>query len=72
MQENRRRDRSRFHAALAWVPIVVYFVTKYLIFGNEMPRNQWFALIAAVLLAELALWQYRRRDLQKDPPHGTD
>ncbi|NJB87633.1 NADH:ubiquinone oxidoreductase subunit 2 (subunit N) [Lewinella marina] len=72
MEDNRRRRRGKFHAALAWVPILVYFVVKYLVFGNEMPQNQWIALIVAVILAEVALWQYRRRDLQNPPSDGTD
>ncbi|THH40252.1 hypothetical protein [Neolewinella litorea] len=72
MEDNRQRHRSKFHAALAWVPVLVYFVVKYLVFGNEMSQQQWVALIVAVILAEVALWQYRRRDLKKYPPHGTD
>ncbi|WP_116106446.1 hypothetical protein [Lewinella sp. IMCC34191] len=65
-------NKAKFHAALAWIPVLVYFVTKYLIFGNDMARNQWFILIAAVILAEIALWQYRRTQLKKDAPDGTD
>lgn len=65
-------NKAKFHAALAWIPVLVYFVTKYLIFGNEMARDQWFILIAAVVLAEIALWRYRRAKLKKDVPDETD
>ena len=71
MQRN-PRNRAKFHAALAWLPVLVYFVTKYIVFGNEMARNQWFILIAAVVLAEVALWQYRRSDQQQKPTDETD
>ena len=70
--ERSPEDNAKFHAALAWVPVLVYFVTKYLIFGNEMSRNQWLLLIAAVVLAEVALWRYRRQVLRKDSSHGAD
>ena len=70
--ERSPEHNAKFHAALAWVPVLVYFVTKYLIFGNEMPRNQWMLLIAAVVLAEVALWRYRRQSLRKEPTDGAD
>ncbi|PPK88861.1 hypothetical protein CLV84_1835 [Neolewinella xylanilytica] len=70
--ERSPESKAKFHAALAWVPVLVYFVTKYLVFGNEMPRSQWWMLIAAVILAEIALWRYRRQALRNEPPHGTN
>ncbi len=65
-------NKAKFHAALAWVPVLVYFVIKYLVFGNEMSRNQWLTLIAAVIVAEIGLWRYRRAEIKKDGPNGTD
>ena len=64
----RPRFSNRFFASLRWVPVLVYFVTKYLLFGNEMTWLQWSTLLAAVLLAELAIWLYQR----KHQAHGTD
>ena len=70
--ERSPEQKAKRHAALAWVPVLVYMVVKYVVYGNEMPRNQWFILIAAVILAEVALWLYRRADLRKTPADGTD
>ncbi|CAH0999647.1 hypothetical protein LEM8419_00947 [Neolewinella maritima] len=53
--------QNKLYAALRWVPILLYFVVKYLVFDNELTWTQQLSLIAFVVLAELALWGYRRR-----------
>ncbi|TXF86018.1 hypothetical protein FUA23_19985 [Neolewinella aurantiaca] len=58
----------------SWIPVLVYFAVKYLIIGSEnVTRNQTYLLIGFVILAEVALWQYRKsfRPKQTDN-HGTD
>ena len=52
---------AKLYKVLRWVPVLVYFVVKYLVFGNELTRTQWIGLIAFVVLAELALWAYQRQ-----------
>lgn len=61
--------REKRYAALRWVPVLVYFVVKYLVFGNEMTRPQLIGLIAFVVLAEVALWLHRRQSRKQ---YGTD
>ncbi|MEL7159584.1 MAG: hypothetical protein AAFN92_02405 [Bacteroidota bacterium] len=62
---------------LSWLPVITYFVVKYAIIGREQitSRQSWL-LIAAVILAEIALWQYRKQFRKPPPenehPHGTD
>lgn len=50
-----------WYGYLSFLPILLYFVTKYVIIGSDQitSRQSWM-LIAAVVLAEVALWRYRR------------
>jgi hypothetical protein len=59
---------------VGWLPIVAYFVVKYLIVGSEaMTGRQNLMLLGAVILAEIALWQYRRqfRPRKNEENNGT-
>lgn len=62
---------------LSWVPIVTYFVVKYAVIGRERitSRQSWL-LIGAVILAEIALWQYRKQfrkpSHENKDQHGAD
>ena len=31
---------AELYKVLRWVPVLVYFVVKYLVFGNELTRTQ--------------------------------
>ena len=54
---------------LSWLPIIVYFTLKYAVIGvdNITSRQNWL-LIGAVIFAEIALWQYRKRFRRPPPP----
>ena len=65
-------QQNQLYAALRWLPVLIYFVVKYLVLGNEVTRNQWIGLIAFVVLAELALWTYQRQQLRHRNPQPTD
>jgi len=54
---------------IGWLPVAVYFLVKYVIVGSEnMTSRQSWLLIGAVILAEVALWQYRRQFREKKNP----
>ena len=69
-------QQNQLFAALRWVPVLIYFVVKYLVLGNEVTRNQWIGLITFVIFAELGLWayqrQWRRRNPQAPDKDGTN
>ncbi|MBC6993089.1 hypothetical protein QWY85_14665 [Neolewinella lacunae] len=59
---------------LNWVPVLAYFLIKYLVIGrDQITRQQNWMLIGAVILAEIALWQYRKQFRKPQPPadNGT-
>ncbi len=59
---------------LSWVPVLAYFLIKYLVIGrDQITRQQNWMLIGAVILAEIALWQYRKQFRKTQPPtdNGT-
>lgn len=61
---------------VSWLPVVLYFVFKYVVIGREaITTRQHYLLIGFVILAEIALWQYRRTFRNTEPTnedHGTD
>ena len=60
---------------MTWVPLLLYFLVKYVLIGREnITTRQSFLLLGFVVLAEIALWQYRRRFARADktPTDGTD
>ncbi len=62
-------------APLSWLPVVAYFLIRYVIVGREnMTSQQSYLLIGFVIMAELALWQYRKqfRTPQNENHDGTD
>ena len=63
-------QKDKLYAALRWLPVLIYFVVKYLVFSNELTRTQLICLIAFVVLAELGLWAYRRQ--QRRRSEATD
>ena len=45
----------------SWVPIIAYLAVKYLIIGaKNVTTKQTYLLIGFVILAEIAIWQYRK------------
>ena len=47
---------------MTWVPLLLYFVVKYLVIGRDnMTTTQSLLLLGFVVLAEIALWRYRRK-----------
>ncbi len=60
---------------LSWVPVLAYFLIKYVVIGREQitSRQSWL-LIGAVIMAEIALWQYRKqfRRPQETDSDGAD
>jgi hypothetical protein len=47
---------------VGWVPVAAYFLIKYAIIGSDnMTSKQSYLLIGFVILAEVALWQYRKQ-----------
>ncbi len=61
-------------AAAGWFPIAAYLVIKYMIIGREnVTAKQSYLLIGFVILAEIALWQYRKQFRpKKTDEHGID
>lgn len=61
---------------VSWLPVLIYFFVKYAIIGREqITSKQNWMLIGAVILAEVALWQYRKQFRQPPSPptqDGTD
>lgn len=60
---------------VGWLPIIVYFLIKYVVVGSDvMTGRQNLMLLGAVVLAELALWQYRKqfRPEKNQEDNGTD
>jgi len=63
---------------IRWLPVAMYFIVKYAIIGREqITSRQTWLLIGAVIMAEIALWQYRkqfRRPPSEDnqDEHGTN
>ena len=61
---------------LSWLPVVIYFGVKYYVIGaDQLTGRQNLYLIGAFILAEVALWQYRRQFNKKannEEDHGTD
>jgi|GEM_PF-3104686 len=58
-----------------WVPIACYFLVKYVVIGRDnITSQQTYLLIGFVVLAEIALWQYRKkfRKPQNENRDGTD
>ena len=58
-----------------WAPVAIYFFVKYALIGHErITTRQSLLLIGAVILAEVALWQYRKRTFptQTHDDDGTD
>ncbi len=57
-----------------WAPVLAYFAIKYLLFKGEMTGRQQMLLFGAVILAEVALWQYRKqfRSTHNSDNNGTD
>ena len=58
-----------------WAPVAIYFFVKYVVIGyDRITSRQSWLLIGAVILAEVALWQYRKRTFptQPDNDDGTD
>jgi hypothetical protein len=54
---------------IGWLPVGIYFLVKYVVIGREnMTSQQSWLLIGAVILAEVALWQYRRQFRKKKNP----
>ena len=59
-----------WYGYLSFLPILLYFVTKYVLIGaDQITRRQSWMLIAAVVLAEIALWRYRRSFTNTDNTH---
>jgi hypothetical protein len=58
----------------SWFPVIAYFAVKYLIIGPEnVTTKQTYLLIGFVILAEIALWQYRKSFRPKNTDdHGID
>jgi len=57
------------------VPIACYFLVKYVVIGRDnITSQQTYLLIGFVVLAEIALWQYRKkfRKPQNENRDGTD
>lgn len=55
------RPAPKWISYLSYLPVLLYFVVKYLVIGSEnITSKQSWMLIGAVVLAEIALWQYRR------------
>jgi hypothetical protein len=54
--------------------VLAYFAIKYLLFKGEMTGRQQMLLFGAVILAEVALWQYRKqfRSTHNSDNNGTD
>jgi len=49
-------------SVVGWLPVAAYFIIKYMIVGREnMTAKQSYLLIGFVILAEIALWQYRKK-----------
>ena len=65
-------QKDKLYAALRWLPVLIYFVVKYLVFGNDLTRTQLISLIAFVVVAELGLWAYRRRQRRREATDPTD
>ncbi|OAV42738.1 hypothetical protein [Lewinella sp. 4G2] len=60
---------------VSWVPVLLYFAVKYFVIGQEnMTGRQHLYLIGAVILAEIALWKYRKQFTRptNNDEHGTD
>jgi len=60
---------------LSWLPVAAYFLIRYVIIGREnMTNQQSYLLIGFVIMAEIALWQYRKqfRTPQNENEDGTD
>lgn len=56
---------------VAWAPVLIYFGVKYLVIGYEnITTRQSFLLLGAVILAEVALWQYRKSFRGDKKPEG--
>lgn len=58
----------------SWLPVAAYFFIKYVVVGRDnMTSKQSYMLIGFVILAEIALWQYRKQFRpKKTDEHGTD
>ena len=58
----------------SWMPVLAYFAIKYVLFKGEMTGQQQVLLFGAVILAEVALWQYRKqfRQTRNSDTDGSD
>lgn len=60
---------------LRWAPVAIYFLVKYgLIGAGNITGKQSGLLIGFVILAEIAMWQYRKRfrPAKTQESDGTD
>lgn len=58
----------------SWIPVLAYFAIKYLLFKGDMAGRQQMLLFGAVILAEVALWQYKKqfRQTRNSDNDGSD
>ena len=60
-------------SVFSFVPILVYFLVKYVVIGSaNMTTRQSMFLLAFVVVAEIGLWRYRRSFVPKPNDDGTD
>lgn len=47
---------------LTWVPLLLYFLLKYVVIGaDNITGRQSMLLLAFIVVAEIGLWAYRRK-----------